>query len=170
MTGHVSGDVPGGCPADSTGQDRTDSGLSTVSGVRLPEKGQQDNDLSHRTQKEPSGRVSSKARARRLPLKVIDPESPRGHAIEAKLARMPANGRGTYRLAAEGRSLRAAVKAFCHGCVGWQRREVTPCTSLGCPLWAVRPFQRREEGQDGPSLALERDGEASDEAQAGTSV
>ncbi len=93
----------------------------------------------------------------------IDPASARGRAIEAKLARVPVSARRTYRLAVEGRSFRAAVKAFCHECVGWQRQEVTLCTSLACPLWAVRPFQPSQNVQDGPFSEPGRDGGASDE-------
>ncbi len=38
-------------------------------------------------------------------------------------------------------SPRAAIKAFCLHCVGYERNEVTNCTSLGCPLWHYRPYQ-----------------------------
>lgn len=38
-------------------------------------------------------------------------------------------------------SPRAAIKAFCLQCVGYNRQDVTNCTALGCPLHQYRPFQ-----------------------------
>lgn len=86
---------------------------------------------------------------------MVEPGSARAAAIAARTAQMPVSCRGTYRRAVEGRSLRAAVKAFCLECVGWKREEVAACTALACPLWPVRPFQRSETLNDGPSLTPE---------------
>lgn len=63
---------------------------------------------------------------------------------------MPSSCRRGYRLAVAGRSLRAAVKAVCLECVGWQRPEVTACSAVACPLWAMRPFQASEKANGGP--------------------
>lgn len=38
-------------------------------------------------------------------------------------------------------SPRQAIKVMCLECVGWERREVTACTSSACPLHRLRPFQ-----------------------------
>ena len=55
-----------------------------------------------------------------------------------RLRQMPVQYRIQYVRALRGRSLRRAVNAFCLECVGWQRSDVVGCTSLGCPLHAVR--------------------------------
>ena len=38
-----------------------------------------------------------------------------------------------------------AIKAFCLQCVGFQSKRVTNCTALKCPLYQVRPYQKRIE-------------------------
>lgn len=38
-------------------------------------------------------------------------------------------------------SPRAAIKAHCLTCVGFNRSAVENCTGWSCPLWAYRPFQ-----------------------------
>ena len=60
--------------------------------------------------------------------------------VEQKLAQMPSAYRKTYRKAMTGKSLRAAVNAFCSECVCWQREEVKNCTSHTCPLYQYRPY------------------------------
>lgn len=45
----------------------------------------------------------------------------------------------TFRRAFEGKSLRAAVNAFCRECVGFEPGEVERCTAPACPLFTVRP-------------------------------
>jgi hypothetical protein len=61
--------------------------------------------------------------------------------IEQRRSQIPKAYRGIYDKAVRGRSLRAAVKAQCLECCCWQRKEVELCTDLGCPLYAVRPYQ-----------------------------
>jgi len=41
-------------------------------------------------------------------------------------------------------SPRAAIKAMCLSCVGFQRDEIRDCTAFACPLWKYRPFQTNE--------------------------
>jgi len=41
---------------------------------------------------------------------------------------------------------RAAIKAKCLECTGYERDEITTCTGYGCPLWAYRPYQARSRG------------------------
>ena len=38
-------------------------------------------------------------------------------------------------------SPRAAIKAFCQECVGFDRLAVAECTACACPLWMYRPYQ-----------------------------
>ncbi len=70
----------------------------------------------------------------------LDPT--RRPAVAKKLAAMPAVYQAGYLRALGGRSPKAAIKAFCLECVGWQRAEVATCTALACPLWSYRPFRR----------------------------
>jgi hypothetical protein len=80
----------------------------------------------------------------------------RDEQIAERLHQMPPKYRPAYRRAVKGKSLRAAVNAFCLECCGWQSSEVTRCTDPGCPLYAVRPYQDGSgSGQDGPFLAAE---------------
>ena len=39
------------------------------------------------------------------------------------------------------RSLRDGIDAFCIQCVGYVIDDVRNCTSIGCPLWQLRPYQ-----------------------------
>jgi hypothetical protein len=68
-------------------------------------------------------------------------EERRKAAIDKRRSSIPKDYRRTCDNAVAGKSLRAAINAQCMGCVGWQRLEVHRCTSLACPLWAVRPYQ-----------------------------
>lgn len=69
----------------------------------------------------------------------LDPA--RRPAVENRLSQMPKTYRNTYLRAVGGKSPRAAIKAFCLECVGWQREEVVRCTAPACPLYTYRPFQ-----------------------------
>ena len=40
-------------------------------------------------------------------------------------------------------SLRAAINAKCYDCVCFQRKEVTLCEMDDCPLWSLRPWQKK---------------------------
>ena len=62
--------------------------------------------------------------------------------VERRLSQMPNHCRGTYLRAIGGRSPRAAIKAFCMECLGWQRAEVARCTVPACPLWSYRPVRK----------------------------
>jgi len=61
--------------------------------------------------------------------------------IKNKLIAMPPAYRNCYTQAMKGNNLRAAIHSFCLECVGWQRTEVTQCTSISCPLYPYRPYQ-----------------------------
>lgn len=49
---------------------------------------------------------------------------------------------GVYERAMSGNSRKAAMRAFCLKCVGWERNEVALCTDTQCPLYPYRPFKR----------------------------
>lgn len=66
----------------------------------------------------------------------------RNKQIGERLALIPKAYRATYKKAIQGKSLRAAINAQCLMCVCWQRKEITLCSDLACPLYAVRPYQR----------------------------
>lgn len=42
-------------------------------------------------------------------------------------------------------SPRACIKAFCYECIGFETKEITTCTAWACPLWHVRPFQKKKK-------------------------
>jgi hypothetical protein len=67
--------------------------------------------------------------------------------INQRLSQMQPAYKGVYKKAVTGKSLRACINAQCLMCCGYQRKEVTLCTDLACPLYAVRPYQ--EILQDG---------------------
>jgi hypothetical protein len=62
--------------------------------------------------------------------------------------RAPVKYRGLYERSLRGSlAPRSAIKLKCLECVCWQRMEggidqIKDCTVRGCPLWAVRPFQK----------------------------
>lgn len=43
------------------------------------------------------------------------------------------------------KSLRNSINMFCWECVCYKKPEVTNCTAVNCPLYQVRPWQRKEE-------------------------
>lgn len=45
------------------------------------------------------------------------------------------------------KSLRAAINAKCYECSGFYRPEVTACEAYNCPLWNLRPWQRKGESK-----------------------
>jgi hypothetical protein len=58
-----------------------------------------------------------------------------------------ASVRNTLREAFSGSaSPRAAIKAQCLVCVGYDRESIKNCTGWSCPLWTYRPFQASKEG------------------------
>lgn len=69
----------------------------------------------------------------------IDPER-EGRIAERRL-QIPKIHRSNYDRAMKGKSMKAAIKAFCLECVCWQKEEVRLCTSLTCPLYPYRPYR-----------------------------
>ena len=50
----------------------------------------------------------------------------------------PHSTRESYRKAMEGRSRKAAIRAFCVMCMGYQPHHVRGCTAPECPLYPYR--------------------------------
>jgi len=61
--------------------------------------------------------------------------------INQRYSQIPKAYKQNYKIAVQGKSLRACINAQCLECTGWQRKEITLCTSLACSLWPVRPYQ-----------------------------
>jgi hypothetical protein len=61
--------------------------------------------------------------------------------IERRCQQMPHIHLANYKRAMRGRSMKAAIKAFCLECVCWQKEEVRRCTALACPLYPYRPYK-----------------------------
>jgi len=68
-------------------------------------------------------------------------------ARTARLKQMPSSCRGVYKLAMAGRSRKAAIKAMCLECTGWDRASIAGCTASACPLFPYRPFVSSEKGE-----------------------
>ena len=66
--------------------------------------------------------------------------------IEQRRAQMPRSYRACYDKAVSGKSRKAAMRAFCLECCGYEIREVFLCTDLGCPLYPYRPRSRVLQG------------------------
>jgi hypothetical protein len=64
----------------------------------------------------------------------------RDQAMRERLEQIPKRYRPAYRAAMRGRSRKAAIKAQCLECCGWERTEVQACTDTGCPLHPYRPY------------------------------
>lgn len=86
---------------------------------------------------------------------MADMDDKRQAQIAERRKQMPRAYRATYNRAVKGKSLRAAINAQCLECVCWQRKEVTLCTDLACPLYAVRPYQLPQSGREGQVTGIE---------------
>ena len=40
-------------------------------------------------------------------------------------------------------SPRESIKAFCLECNGWDECAIRDCTATACPIWALRPYQKK---------------------------
>ncbi|MCP4611791.1 MAG: hypothetical protein GY845_24070 [Planctomycetes bacterium] len=79
----------------------------------------------------------------------------REEQIAKRRAQMPRKYRRIYDRAVEGKSLRACINAQCLECVCRQSREVTLCTDLACPLYAVRPYRISGNARQGALSSAE---------------
>jgi len=70
----------------------------------------------------------------------------REERIARVVAEAPQSAQGTLQRAFSGTaSPRAAIKAACLACVGYDRASIKNCTGWSCPLWKYRPFQDGDE-------------------------
>jgi len=72
--------------------------------------------------------------------------SEREAQIANRRAEMPRSYRACYNKTVSGKSRKAAMRAFCAECCGYEIREVFLCTDLGCPLYPYRPRSRVSQG------------------------
>ena len=63
--------------------------------------------------------------------------------IEATKQRTPRE-----RLDDSPKSLRAAINCFCFECVGEIKMDVKNCLVTKCPLWNVRPWQKKDSDEE----------------------
>ncbi len=59
-------------------------------------------------------------------------------ARQKKLLEIPVRQRQIFRQAWKGRSRKAAIRAFCLECIGYEAAEVNRCTAPTCPLYEFR--------------------------------
>jgi hypothetical protein len=69
-------------------------------------------------------------------------EPTRAALVSLRASEIPETMLRAYLRAVAGRSVRSAVRAFCSECTCWSREEVRTCTSLACPLYPYRPYQK----------------------------
>ena len=72
----------------------------------------------------------------------------REELIEQHCQQMPDIHLANYKKAMRGRSMKAAIKAFCLECVCWQKEVVRLCTSFACPLYPYRPYKNDSKEVD----------------------
>ena len=107
---------------------------------------------------ERAGDASAKA------LNAVDPS--RRSKVLKRAQNTPVSARLGYLRAASGQAApRAAIKAQCLECLGWDRVAVRECTDPACPLWAYRPFQANESEDPAESEALRLSGERHEPAE-----
>ena len=79
-------------------------------------------------------------------------QNERGSQIEAKIAlrrsgrlsTAPESVKGLLKRVFDGKSPRSqCIKAMCLDCLGFDRQAISECTGYACPLWNVRPFQKK---------------------------
>ena len=68
--------------------------------------------------------------------------------IAERRTEIPRRYRGVYDKAVQGKSRKAAMRAFCLECCGWIAQEVRRCTDQACPFHRYRPHQKKDEGDD----------------------
>lgn len=67
--------------------------------------------------------------------------------IEAVLSKTPESWKARYRKVLDGTATRAVcMRVKCAECMGFEdvANRVENCASERCPLWAFRPFQKRQ--------------------------
>lgn len=86
--------------------------------------------------------MEKKDKRSQQPLSVDNPHSEIQERREAKLLTVPRKHHGLYRelyrIAWQGRRRKAAIRAFCLECVGYDAAGVRRCSSPECPLFEFR--------------------------------
>ena len=91
----------------------------------------------------------------------------REEQIAERREQMPKIHRANYDKAMSGRSMKAAIKAFCLECVCGQKEEVRLCTDLACALYPYRPYKNssnRHSKQRSLGVESENSGKGGDYA------
>ena len=57
---------------------------------------------------------------------------------QQRLAQIPRKQRSVFLKAWKGKSRKAAIRAFCFECAGYESAEVNRCTAPACPLYEFR--------------------------------
>lgn len=68
----------------------------------------------------------------------ITPQADPEAARKKQIAQIPARQRLVFSRAWSGKSRKAAIRAFCLECVGYEAAEVNRCTAPACPLYEYR--------------------------------
>ena len=72
----------------------------------------------------------------------MDVEEKREVWTKTVLTDTPMSAQNTLTRAFSGSaSPRAAIKAMCLVCLGYDRESIKNCTGYSCPLWEYRPFR-----------------------------
>jgi hypothetical protein len=72
---------------------------------------------------------------------------------------IPEKYRTLYDRAMAGKSMKAAIRAHCLYCMGWDSSEIRVCTAPWCPLFPYRlPRSRGAEAQAAPAGTLKPGG------------
>jgi len=66
---------------------------------------------------------------------------------------IPRAYQATYKKAMSGKSRRAAIRAFCAECCGYEIKEVYVCTDSHCPLYPYRPHSRILQSSDNSAFS-----------------
>jgi len=80
----------------------------------------------------PDNRVETDRKA------TIGGSTDRKDLLARKLASIPQRQRGIFLRAWSGKSRKAAMRAFCLECMGFEAAEVGRCTAPACPLYEYR--------------------------------
>jgi hypothetical protein len=66
-----------------------------------------------------------------------------------------------YDRAMSGKSMKAAIRAHCVMCMGWNHTDVPGCTAPGCPLFPYRLSKHQKRTANGPVSGAGPQGEPS---------
>lgn len=58
-----------------------------------------------------------------------------------RLRFIPPKYRSLFEKAYSGKRKALSIRCKCLDCTCYQRKEITNCTVLACPLWPYRPYQ-----------------------------